>query len=458
MKKYRNIVMAALCALSLIVTVTACGGSEDPSATTPAVTTAAAPTETPEETTTETPAEAPQSDLPLLSQGIFEYELNGGDSGIFANYIHFYPSGVFYASMYNGSQFAAGYYELKDEPLEYTDKEGNVVNAPQTLLLTTVDGAVYETLGYDADKGTIGIVTHIYDNVFTQNKESTHTDADENGVALIEYKLGDDEYSLLKFMHNGTFQDTIGEMLEGTWTKDGDIYTLTEADSEKTYTFTVNADGTGAYAGLDGKTETLNIVKAAEVQVTFTGTTTATYGDMIVVVECLTDGTLVRNIIYGGQENKENGTWALAADYSHIALNFGGADYTAPLNQADNSFAFDFTTNDGAADVTVTLSTVQAVTTLYTWTGENNPALIAEFYSNGTLAVIYTGMGNVTAGTWELDAGAAPMPKWTVTLDETFESAATEVTTDYATKYSFTFKNATGQLEDTLSLPFADLN
>jgi hypothetical protein len=426
-------------------------------ATAEATPTDAAPTSTPVPTAapTEVPTEVP-SDIPLICQGIFQYMLNGGDQGQFLNYIHFYESGIYYISIFNGGQFAAGYYEIKDEPFDYTDKEGNAVTTAQTILLTDLDGSEYETLGYDAENGTIGIVKHVYDNVFVQVFDSGHTDADENGVAIIEFMLGGDEYSLVRLMHNGTFQDTIGAMLEGIWAVDGNVYTLTESETEDNYTVTLSADGnTGEYKGLDGTTETLNLVKAAEAQIVFRGSADGAYGAMEIEINCYEGGALEMVLKYAGTENTTDGKWALFDDKGGVNLTIDDTEYQAPINMADYSFSFDLVTSDGVQDITVVMSTAEAVSTVYTFTGKANTNVIMECYSDGTCAVIYTGMGPVTTGTWVMDTSNGPLPQWTIGLAETFEDQGVTVETDYATEFFFTFKNATGQLEEILALPYS---
>ena len=395
--------------------------------------------------------------LPLVCQGVFEYTMTPAGYDPMFNYFHFYPSGVFYASQYNGSQFAAGYYEIKDEPGEYTDKQGNVYTASQTIVMTLTDGTEYEACPYDAEKGHLGKVKHVYDNLFVQNLDTELTSADENGVALIEYMLGEDDYSLLRFMHNGTFQDTIGPFVEGNYVKDGNTYTMTDMETNQSYTFVANEDYTGAYTGMDGETMTLNLIRAAETVLSFYGNIAGAYGEMVAELKCLEDDTAELVISYAGRDIVSKGTWALASDYSAITLVIENVDYSAPRNTEDNSFSFEYNANDGKEDVTLAMSTKEPVTTLYTFVGENNDAVTLECYSDGTCALIYTGMGTVTTGTWTLDKAASPLPKWAITLAETFENAKITIETDYATKYYFTFKNAGGQLEVVLALPFTAL-
>ncbi len=88
--------LAAL--LVLVLALAACAPAPATTAPTTAPTTTA-----PTTTGTTTPAE------PTITDGIFECRFTPEGYGEFVNYIHFYPSGIFYLSTYNGRQYQAGY-------------------------------------------------------------------------------------------------------------------------------------------------------------------------------------------------------------------------------------------------------------------------------------------------------------------------------------------------------------
>ncbi|HAL74848.1 MAG TPA: hypothetical protein DCM45_07170 [Clostridiales bacterium] len=437
--------LAAL--LVLLLAVTACA----PAPTTTTAPTTTAPTTEP---TTTAPAEAG------ITNGIFECRFTPEGYGEFVNYIHFYPNGIFYISLYNAGQFQAGYYEVKDMAVEYnSDPEDNTKKATseQAVVLTNLDGSDYATLAYV--DGVIYDLPQLYTLDFAQVLDSGHTSADENGIAIIEFMLGDDEYSLVRLMHNGTFQDTIGEMIEGTWEQAGNVYTLSIADSTGKYTVTLDeAAGTAEYKAVDGTTQTLNLVREAETLLTFWGSTDkATYGLMEIEIACLADGKAKMLVKYAGVENKQEGTWVLADDKMKVTVKLGDVEYEAPLDVASRTFSFELPISDGAAEIKVPLTTASKV--VYTFTGEANDKVIMECYGDGTCAVIYVGMGTITTGTWVMDTSAGPLPVWTVKLGETFDGKDVEVKveTDYASKFYFVFKNSSGQLEETLALPFTAL-
>ncbi len=393
-----------------------------------------------------------------LTQGVYEVAWTPEGYSEYYNYIHFYASGVFYLSTYNGGQYAAGFYELKDMQLEYMpDKEFPDVKATadQAIVFTAPDGSEMFTLAYAND--TVYNLPTLFDRNFAHNPEASNDPANETGVALTEFVNPDDEYGLLRFMHNGTFQDTVGMMVEGTWTKDGSVYTMTDDDSGDSYTLTLSDDGnTGLYLGLDGEEITLDLIKAAEVMLLFRGKAAAAYGEMSVEIACLDGGACEMTVYYAGTENKSTGEWQLASNMGSVSLTIGGVDYTAAIDMSDYSFGFELTNSDGVGEVTIPLTTKEEVTLKYTFVGENNDKVVMECYSDGTCAVIYTGMGAVTTGTWAMDTSSA-LPKWTVELADVFEGQDLTVSTDYQTKFFFTYKNSSGQLTETLALPFSAL-
>ena len=421
---------------------------------------APAPTTTVPTTTAPTTVATTEPGEPTLTDGIFESRFTPPGHSEFVSFFNFYENGIFYLSMYNGGQFMAGYYEVVEMELEYMPDPADgekKETATTAIVLTKLDGTPYATMAYVGD--TIYNLPTLWNHNFVHIPDSDHSPEDENGIAIIEFMLGDDDFSMVRLMHNGSFQDMIGAMIEGTWSVNENVYTLTDAESGDDYTITLNPDGnTATYKALDGSTQTLNLVKESPVVVSFWGVNKeAAYGPMDITIDCREDGTASLLSKYAGTENEQEGTWVMAADRMSITLTIGDAEYVAPLDVESRTFSFEFTTSDGTKDIVVLLST--AAKTVYTWVGEGNDKVIMECYADGTAAVIYVGMGTITTGTWVLDTDAGPMPKWTITLAETFAgaNAEMEVGSDYATKFFFTFKNAGGQLEEVLALPFSAL-
>jgi hypothetical protein len=407
-----------------------------------------------------------------MTDGIYEQRFTPPGYSEYVAYFHFYPNGIFYLSLYNGGQYMAGYYEVIDTPVEWfpniqdavpTAVAGAATPTPVTamtdkkIILTKLDGSEYGVVGYDSTLDEVVNLTTYYNFNFTHVLDSGHTDADETGVNVLEYYLNGDQYSLLALKHNGTFQDSINEIIEGTWAKDGNVYTLTDSSNSKTYTVTVNDDGTATYVAEDGTTTyTLEPPKTAEVQLTFAGTLPAAYGDMVGTTYLYKDNTARLDIAYANTTKSIDGTWSLGADYS-ITLILGDKTYTLPVDGATHLFGdISYVANDGTTEVTLVMKEVVAEKTLkFTWVGTTNPAVVLEMYSDGTCLLNYTGMGTVTQGTWTVDT-SGQLPAWTITLEKTFDNAPIEVTSDYTTGFFFDFKNDSGQLADKLFLSFAD--
>ncbi len=395
-----------------------------------------------------------------LTEGVYVNTFTAEGRGEYYNFFHFYENGLFYASQYNGGQYTVGRYEIKDEPMEYNlgdDENPDMTTADKTLVLTKLDGSAYATIAYDTQRDQLGDVAVLYNLEFQHDLAPDPDKSLENGVAIQEFVMADDAYSMVALKHNGTYEDTVGMLLEGTWTQDGSVYTLTDGDSGSSYTMTLSEDGyTAEYVGLDGEAVALTLVREAEAKLTFTGTTDAAYGTMDVTLTCYEDSTAKLIVGYSGAEQSIDGTWSLADTYDSVTVSVNGQEYIAPINPDDHSFAFDITLGDGEKDVTVAMSSAVKVSTVYSFLGESNAAVHLDLYSDGACEVIYDGLGVVTAGTWSADTSAGPLPAWTVTLDSTFENQPVTVDTDYATKFFLTFKDASGQMEETLALSFAD--
>lgn len=453
MKNKKNLTAMFMGIIATALVFTACKKPAEESKTNPTPTLTIAPTtDVSEDISNELPDE-PIGE-PSMTDGIFETRFTPPGYDEYVNYFHFYPSGIFYYSAYNGGQSQAGYYEVVDVETGYEHEDGSTGTAPQALVLTNLDGSEFFTLAYDGE--TIFGVPFLYLMDFTHVPDSDHKESDENGITIIEFILGDDVYSTVSLKHNSTFQDAIFTIIEGTWTREGDVYYLTDADSLSTYTLTLEDGGsTAVYNGLDGQTETLNLVKEAEVMLSLSGSVEAAYGTMSAVIKCYDGGELEMLVNYAGTDNTLTGTWQLADTMANISLNIDGVDYDAPLNYEDRTFSFDYITTDGTQDVTLMMSSGDSVSIQYIFTGENISEVTLEMYSDGTCALIFAGMGTVTEGIWSADT-TGPLPAWTINLNETFEDMEIVVETDYATKFFFTFKNAGGTLEETLALSFAD--
>ncbi|MDR1641727.1 MAG: hypothetical protein LBT59_18705 [Clostridiales bacterium] len=460
-KRWIAIALSAI----MILGLAACGAKEAPATPAPEV---SAPTAEPTESPTKAPTEAPAAEpAPVpegptegLTAGIFSYLMKPEGREPMLNFIHFYDSGVFYASLYGGSQYAAGFYEVKEESKDYeTGPEGSVENltANKTIVLAKVDGSPYATVGYDEANDRIADFEPLYNNEFQHDYQPDPSQIEEQGVTISEYMLDGDTYSTVQLKHNGTFIDTVGSLIEGQWTNDGNTYTLTDADSGKSYSMALSGDAlTAAYTSVDGLEFTLALIRDAQIVLDFNGSAThSSYGDAHMDIECYDNGEAKLTLTVGGAGNPiPGGAWELDEAGTTATFDIDGQEYTSVL-EGDN-FTFDYVFAVGGEELTFKMSTASEVTLSYTFTGEGNSKITLAMYSDGSCELNYEGMGTVTTGTWSVDASSGPLPKWTVELEKTFEGQPIEVTSDYATKFSFAFKNESGQLEETLSLSFGD--
>lgn len=394
-----------------------------------------------------------------VTDGVFEYLMTPEGRDPMYNFVHFYDSGVFYSSAYGGGQYEVGFYEVTEEPREYEDGDGNMHTVPQTILMKKLDGSEYATVAYDAAQGIIGDFAPLYNNEYVQNLEPDEGKIAENGVALYEYIVEGDDYAMVGINHNGTYQDSVEAIVEGTWTLDQNVYTLTDGDEGDVYTLTLSEDGFSAeYKMPDGTVRTLLLVREPEAVMVFAGAASSdVLGEVTATIRCYDSGEAVLEMtVSGSTQSMPGGTWKLADTKTSVAVTVRGTEYEAAINMEDHTFSFDLVMDVNGESMTFPMRNAVASEVAYTFMGENNTAIHLDCYSDGTCELVYDGLGVVTDGIWNADTSAGPLPIWTIELAETFENAPITVETDYETQFSFVLKNASGQLEDTLVLTFAD--
>ena len=297
-----------------------------------------------------------------FTDGIFEYILSY-DGNQYLSILNFYENGVYYYSKTNGLQYSAGYYTVEEGPCDIRST-GPVSGADYDEMIT----CDYKITFYDADGTTllgeagyskggdmIGVPMQ-GDHDFAHIPDSDHTPEDENGVTMAEFYAEDDEYSMVAFKHNGTFQDTIDMMISGSWAREGDVYTMMNSETGAAYTLTDNGDGSAAYVNEDGMEKTLYAPTEAEMLMTFRGSLSdAAYGKMEGEISCYEDGTASLKITYAGSENIIEGTWVMAQDYSNTTFDLGGNEYTAPMDFATQTFTLEYPCEDGVSEVTLVM-------------------------------------------------------------------------------------------------------
>ncbi len=210
-----------------------------------------------------------------LTDGMF-YFMFSTEGRSFHHYVHFYDNGMFYFSDLNGNSKVIGTYEVVDGEKEVNyaatreDKINEVISTttvPKTVNFKDMSGAQVGTAGWNpADGKLYGVVWEVgmkFSNtqVYEQQAADWAPDSEmgeETGVALFVYEDKADISCYVEINHNGTFVDMMGMMIEGTWTVDGNVYTLKDAESDDTAKLTVNGD-TAEYVGYDGTTMTITL-------------------------------------------------------------------------------------------------------------------------------------------------------------------------------------------------------
>ncbi len=408
-------------------------------------------TEAPAEATAEVTAEVSEetqepeaveeaADVPDYCVGYFERWAGGGE---YQNILVLHTDGTFYYSKMNESAFTAGTWELVDGEKEYAyfenegDEEEKTATADQYFVFNHYDGTV-EEVAYANDMIYDVTVTG-FKSDFEHAKDKTLAPEDETPVTVVEYMLEGDEYSTLQIQHNGYYADTINEYMEGTWTVEGNTFTLIPDGEDSTATLVTSDDGSAVYTALDGTESTLMLPvdDGPAVVMTFEGES--------LTMDVYSDGTC--QILYGGSPAGA-GTWS----YANYAFSLTLEDVEVPvtMEEGTHAFVFDYSIGDGQLQDTLRVeSSVWGTADLsgaapqlsVTFTGQNNEKIVLECYDDGTCALIYTGMGTVAEGTWSYANYAM-----SITLGE----EEMEVSMDEAHSFVFDINMSDGQLQDTL--------
>ncbi len=198
-----------------------------------------------------------------LAKGIYVYTIHHEGSQ-YLNYINFYENGIYYYSKYNDGQTYVGYYKIEEmkfkikstSPKSGDEAKESRVKCNYKITFYELDGTtVFGEAGYN-DENIIGVTMQDFHD-FVPDLTSGHTPEDEKGVTLVEYYVSGDDYSLVSIRHNGTFDDTVGAYIDGSWEKNGDTYTLIDSMTNETYLLKENGDGTAEYTEPDGTSQIL---------------------------------------------------------------------------------------------------------------------------------------------------------------------------------------------------------
>ena len=418
------------------------------------------------------------------------------------NYLRFHENGVFYyaqlaqpGSSNGGGMSAAGYYELVNEPINFYDPTGAEQTADKYILCFNFDGSEYGI--HQSNTGEEGTAP-VYDNiipikddviygVWYNNMTYTHVtdhadftvDAEiAKEVANFVKEPGSTEALILK--HNGTFEDLLnvtgGEYYEGTWTVDGNVYTLTDNTTSKTAALTISEDSLSAsYVGFNGGEAQALVsfnapVAEAVPQVRFEGgfmvngmfpgATVATLFDNGTATFATSIDMSLAGM--GIKEVSEEGTWEMTPDYKMIiTIPVEGGEskvYTAQPVDAQGTYKFTYSFSmmgsTGEMKFDIEMTKVPIVEAVFNGQFQVNgmfPGTVTITLNMGGAAVIegsidmsLAGMGTVPvsgAGSWTYDKSA---DTYTLTVGEKNYTAAKNADGVYAFTYIVEMQGSTG--------------
>lgn len=329
-------------------------------------------------------------------------------------YIRFHEEGevfegkkTFYFQIYStgagGSQAMVkpmlGTYEVQDQEITlkaYSSGDGRSDastmierTADKTVVLKSLDGTnEYCKTGWDtkedkllgipaanADQGitatnTMGVTTQ-HGNYCLLKKTDAKTD---RGVVLATYyaNVGEVRNASITIFHNGTYEDnkvTGTEAINGTYTKNGDVYTLTAGTGAKSGTLTVTATGANlAVTGQDAVTMTTE--RDREISYTFTGSGDSEGVTLNYTVTLFDDGSAQMVSKVGDNVVSDlEGTWVESEDADVVmTVQFGTAvtGYVTKESNNDGKYHYEVDINGATLKTEDYEAQVEA---LYTLTG-----------------------------------------------------------------------------------------
>lgn len=427
----------------------------------------------------------------------------GKGRGMAFNYLRFHENGVFYyaqmaqpGSAAGGAMSAAGYYEVINESIAFTDTTGNEQTADFYILCYNFDGTEYGI--HQSNGGEEGVAPE-YDNVipvkgdvlygvwysnmaYTHVADNTDYTVDKEipkEVANFVKEAGSTEALILK--HNGTFEDLVnitgGEYYEGSWTLADGVYTLTDNTTSKTATLQIAEDNSSAsYVDFNGNNvQLLNAAAPATpsegvlqvlfkgefaVNGMFPGTTVASlYDNGTAKLETKIDMSLAG---MGVKEVAEEGTWELTADYKMvITVPVEGAEAkvftAAPVDaQGTYKFTYNFSMQGSTGMQTFEVEMTKTALVEATFSGEfkvndmfpGSSVITLEMSGkvkcDSSIDMNLAGMGVVSVaeeGSWTYDAAA---DAYTIVVGEQTYTAAKNADGVYAFTYVVAIQGSTG--------------
>ncbi len=144
--------------------------------------------------------------------------------------------------------------------------------APYTIVFYDFNGNEMDRCGYDGEilYNDLEAITGVGGQPVLYHKDSKleyqESYDEEMGVAYLDMVAADDDTCTVTLRHDKTFVDMMDTIVEGTWSKDGNAYTLKSDDGDATVT--VSEDGkTAVYKGIDGSETNMNVLREASLAV-----------------------------------------------------------------------------------------------------------------------------------------------------------------------------------------------
>ena len=344
-------VLALLLCGAMAASMAACGNTATSDETPAAAGTEAVEAGTEAETVVETGDLTPEE---KLAGGYFGFTRDVGFA--YDNFFHFYESGTVYVGFAVNQITAIYTYDVVEEEKAYScyadgtamdNEELTEGTAPYTINFYDYNtGDLVDSCAYDGDVlyNDMAVITFQGAGPAMYNYDADPTTsaladsyAAEAGITLLSAVSPDDETSTIALYHTGRYLDMVNFMIEGTYTKDGDVYTLTpDSDSDSAATVTVNGDGTCTYAPEGGDEVVLNVIGDVSVLYTYAAIGAVDLGDngtADLFIEMNSDNTVrVYVTAFGTEMDIDDGTYEITDTYAIVlhctnAGDITGADY-----------------------------------------------------------------------------------------------------------------------------------
>lgn len=213
-----------------------------------------------------------------IADSYFTYGYTIEEYGDYVCYFHFYEENpelgaVFYAGMGNNQTVYAGTYEVIEEDISYhcyADRDAFAAAKNGKKQEMEKGTAPYTVIFYDFDKNELGRCGYdgkiLYNDMKGIAAEGSgpvmyHRDEKgeaseysgaymaERGVPYLDFVLPQDDTCTVRLYHNLTYRDTMGALIEGSWSKEGeDTYVLKageKTDGAKLSVFDTDEESSG---------------------------------------------------------------------------------------------------------------------------------------------------------------------------------------------------------------------